>query len=379
MLLKKNKKKIIDYQIFFSALILSIFGLIVIYNFSGGNYFFNKQLISLIISVLVFFILSHLDFYFLKNKKFINTIYIFSATLLSILFLLGSAFSGAQSWFSIGVFAFQPTDFAKLSLILVLASYFSKRHSEIANFKHILISGSYAAIIFILLMLQPDFGSAFIVFLIWFGIAIVSGINKKHIFILFFSSIISLIVMWNFVFASYQKDRVMNFLNPSNDIYGTGYNANQSIITTGSGGLLGRGIGYGVQSRLDFLPESKTDFIFSSIAEEWGFIGALFIFSFFGIIFFRLIKLSSLGRTNFDSYVIVGIAIYFMSHFLIHIGIDIGLFPVTGTTLPFISYGGSHLLIEFSALAIVNGISRNNRMVSRNNLHMENTFIYNDK
>lgn len=377
-MLCSTKKKIIDYKIFLSALSLSIFGLIVIYNFSGSNYFFIKQLISLIISVVVFFVLSHLDFYFLKNRKFIKIIYIISISLLTVLFILGSAFSGAQSWFSVGIFAFQPTDFSKLSLILILSLYFSKRHSEMANFKHIIISGIYAIVIFILLLVQPDFGSAFIIFLIWFGIVIVSGINKKHVFILFFSSIAVLVFMWNFVFATYQKDRISNFINPSGDIYGTGYNANQSIIATGSGGFLGRGIGYGVQSRLDFLPESKTDFIFSSIAEEWGFVGVLFIFTFFGIIFFRLIKLSSLGRTNFDSYVIVGIAIYFMSHFLIHVGIDIGLFPVTGTTLPFISYGGSHLLIEFSALAIVNGISRNNRMVSRNNLHVENTFIYNE-
>jgi len=373
---KKNITKIIDFPIFITALLLSFFGLIVIYNFTGNNYFFTKQLISLSISVFVFFILSFFDFYFLKSKKLINLIYWFSVFLLILLFILGAAFSGAQSWFSVGLFAFQPTDLAKISLIFLLSSYFSKRHVEIANFKHIIISGLYTLIIFILLLLQPDFGSAFIVFLIWFGIIIVSGVNKKHLFILLLSAIVSVLFMWNFVFANYQKERIMNFLNPKADIYGSGYNANQSIITVGSGGLTGTGIGYGSQSRLDFLPESKTDFIFAAIAEEWGFIGVVFLFIFFGIILYRLLTKATLGRTNFDSYVIVGIAIYFMAHFLVHIGIDIGLFPVTGTTLPFVSYGGSHLLIEFTSLAIVNGLSRNSRIVSRSNLLNGTNLLY---
>jgi len=217
---KNNISKIIDFPIFITALLLSLFGLIVIYNFTGNNYFFTKQLISLSISVFVFFILSFFDFYFLKSKKLINLIYWFSVFLLILLFVLGAAFSGAQSWFSVGLFAFQPTDLAKISLILLLSSYFSKRHVEIANFKHIIISGLYTLIIFILLLLQPDFGSAFIVFLIWFGIIIVSGVNKKHLFILLLSAIVSVLFMWNFIFANYQKERIMNFLNPKADIYG---------------------------------------------------------------------------------------------------------------------------------------------------------------
>ncbi len=373
----KNKfLKIIDLHTFLLALFLSFTGLIVIYDFTGDNYFFNKQLFSLSVAVLMYFFLSFFDFNFLKSKKLINIIYFFSIILLSILLIMNKAVSGASSWFSVGIFAFQPTDLAKLSLILILSDYFSKRHIEIANFKHILISGLYALIIFILLMLQPDFGSAFIVFLIWFGFIIISGVNKKHLLLLLFSSVTILFFMWNFIFATYQKDRIVNFINPENDIYGTGYNAYQSIIAVGSGGFLGSGIGYGSQSRLDFLPESKTDFIFSAIAEEWGFIGVLFIFIFFSTIFYRLIKKSTLARTNFDSYVIAGIAIYFISHFIIHVGIDIGLFPVTGTTLPFISYGGSHLLIEFSTLAIANGLSRKNRAMPRDSLVDTGEYIF---
>jgi rod shape determining protein RodA len=154
----------------------------------------------------------------------------------------------------------------KVVLVLVLAKYFSRRHIEIARVKHIFISGLYALVPFLLVLVQPDFGSAIILFAIWFGMTIVAGISKKHLFYVFAAGIVAFIVMWTFVLHPYQKTRIKTFLHPLTDIRGAGYNAYQSTIAVGSGEILGKGIGYGTQSRLKFLPEYQTDFIFASCA-----------------------------------------------------------------------------------------------------------------
>lgn len=367
-MLFKERFKHIDFVSFISAIVLSIMGLSVIYSFVDDNSLFQKQAISLLVSIVVYFIVSNINFYFLKNSRFITFLYIFTVTLLLVLAFLGSAFSGAQSWFSFGFFAFQPTDLAKIVLVFVLAKYFYKRHIEIQKVSHLFISGTYTFVIFILLALQPDFGSAMIVFLIWFGFITIVGVPKKYIFSLFAAGAVVFFLLFNFFFAQYQKDRILTFFNPTADVLGSGYNIVQSNIALGSGQVFGKGLSYGTQIRLNFLPQDNTDFIYSAIGEEWGFVGILVLMILFLTIFTKLILKALNGRTNFESLIIYGIALYFFTHFLVHIGINLGFMPVTGTTLPFVSYGGSHLLIEFAALGLVNAISKTNREIRKDKI-----------
>ncbi|HMP67661.1 MAG TPA: rod shape-determining protein RodA [Candidatus Paceibacterota bacterium] len=361
----KSWAKDIDFILLFSVIPVIFFGLVTMYSFVDSNALFFRQIIWFFVSILTFFIFSSFDFNFLRKTNVIAWLYFGAVILLASLFVTGSVFKGAKSWFDLGLFAFQPVDLAKIILILVLAKYFSRRHIEIRNIRHIIVSGVYAAILFLFVVLQPDFGSAILIFCIWFGMVLVSGISKKHLFFVFVAGITSLLIMWNFVFADYQKARIITFIDPLHDIQGTGYNAYQSMITVGSGQLMGKGIGYGTQSRLKFLPEYQTDFIFSAFAEEWGFVGVTILFFCYGLFIFRILSNARNSSTNFESLFAVGLAVLFMSHFIIHVGMNIGLLPVTGLNLPFMSYGGTNLLISFSALGILMSMRKNSKNVRR--------------
>lgn len=337
---------------------------------SSGE-FFNKQIIWIFISASVFFIFSFIDFRFLKQTKVLVTLFLTFTSVLLILFILGKVSHGAQSWFRLGGFSFQPVDSMKLVLVLILAKYFSRRHVEIRSIKHIFISGLYALVPFILVFLQPDFGSAMVIFFIWFGMVLVSGISKMHLLAVFLTGTLVFITLWSFVFAPYQKARVASFLNPLTDIHGSGYNAFQSTIAVGSGQVVGKGLGFGTQSRLKFLPEYQTDFIFAAFTEEWGFIGATTILILFGLIIWRVLFFALLGASNFEILFGMGVAIMFMVHIIVNIGMNVGLLPVTGIPLPFMSYGGSHLLTEFAALGILMSMRRYSRPAHRDDMNNE--------
>jgi rod shape determining protein RodA len=194
---------------------------------------------------------------------------------------------------------------------------------------------------------------------------LVSGISKKHLFLVFLMGAITFGGLWLFAFKPYQKARIMTFLNPLTDIRGSGYNAYQSMIAIGSGQFFGKGIGYGTQSKLQFLPEYQTDFIFAAFAEEWGFFGVTLLLLLYGIVFWRILRISFQGGGNFEILFGLGLAILFLVHATIHIGMNIGLLPVTGNTLPFMSYGGSHLLAEFLGLGMLMGMRKNSRSVHK--------------
>jgi len=348
-------------------------GLVSMYSFVGVNNFFERQLLWIAIGSLVLFGLSLLDFRILRKTYVMLALFLSSIGLLALLFLLGSTVKGAQSWFHLGLFAFQPADPMKLVLILVLAKYFSRRHIEIAHWKHVIISGCYALIPFFLVLSQPDFGSAIVLFFIWFGMTVVSGISKKHLFLVLSTGLFTALLLWSFAFAPYQKERIKTFLHPLTDVRGAGYNAYQSTIAVGSGELLGKGIGYGTQSRLKFLPEHQTDFIFASFAEEWGFVGVSLLLLCYGIVIWRIIHAASIGATNFETLYALGLAIFFMTQLTIHIGMNMGLLPVTGQTIPFMSYGGSHLVTELAGLGILMGMGRYARVSHSEN--MKNEFL----
>ena len=361
----------IDWALFFGALAITLAGLVTMSSFVAENTFFDRQIIWISIALVVFFTASLLDYRFLRRSSVVVLLFGITTFLLVLLFVLGETTHGAQSRFNIGLFAVQPAELAKLVLIIVLAKYFARRHIAIASVKHVLISGAYGFVLFLLVFLQPDFGSAIIIASIWLGMVLVAGISRKHLVALFLLSVIAAGGMWNFGFADYQKDRILTFLNPLADIQGAGYNAYQATIAVGSGQVTGKSIGYGTQSKLQFLPEYETDFIFAAFAEEWGFVGVLLLFGLFAVVILRVLSVASHGASNFETLFGVGVAIMILSHFIVHVGMNLGLLPITGTTIPFMSYGGSHLIVEFLALGMLMGMRRYGRVVRHEDAQKE--------
>lgn len=356
----------IDWYLFFAAVAISALGLVTMYPLGGaGEGFFDRQIIWIGLALVVFFLASIPEYTFLRRTQIVTALYIAILTLLALIFVTGTIVKGAQQRFDFGLFAIQPSDPAKLVLIVVLAKYFAKRHVEIANFKHIFVSGAYAAAICGLVFLQPDFGGAIIILSIWFGMVLVAGISWKHLAFLLITGILAAGSLWTFVLQDYQKDRVLTFIHPLADIHGAGYNAYQATVAVGSGELLGKGIGFGTQSKLRFLPEYQTDFIFAAYAEEWGFVGVLIVLGLFAVVVTRTLMIASRGADNFAVLFGVGVSLMFLAHIVVHIGMNLGLLPVTGTTVPFMSYGGSHLLTEFLALGILMGLRRTARALPR--------------
>ena len=211
----------------------------------------------------------------------------------------------------------------------------------------------------VLIVRQPDIGSFIILALIWVGILIVSGIKLKHFLILTLLIIALAVYTWGFMLQDYQKSRILTFLNPELDPYGAGYNSIQSLIAVGSGGLWGNGLSQGTQSQLGFLPEAHTDFIYAAIVEELGIVVGVLILIFYGFIFFKMMKIAKRAADNFAKLVTVGVGIMFISQVGLNVGMTLGLLPITGLTLPLVSYGGSSLLLLYISLGIVNSIHIN--------------------
>jgi len=332
--------------------------LVTMYSHEGNNAFFNRQIIWILLATVALFVAMVPDYRFLRSGNIAFFLYVTTICLLLLVLVIGEITLGAQSRFDLGLFSLQPSDPAKLVLIIVLAKYFAKRHELIGDFKHIIVSGAYALMIFGLVFIQPDFGSAVILLFLWLGMVLVSGIKIRHLLTVFTLGTVVLGLMWQFVFFDYQKDRIQTFLDPLSDIQGAGYNAYQSTVAIGSGQLFGKGIGYGTQSKLLFLPEYETDFIFAAYAEEWGIFGVVLLFGLFSLVVWRLLVHAVEGASNFERLFAAGVCILLVTHFFVHIGMNIGLLPVTGTTIPFLSYGGSHLFTEFIAVGMVMAMAR---------------------
>lgn len=347
-----------DIVLFFAVLGLSLMGLVTMYSHAGDNQFFDRQLIWIVIAAVGLLVAAVPDYRFLRTGNTAFFLYLTIVALLILVLFVGEVTLGAQSRFDLGLFSFQPSDPAKLVLIVVLAKYFAKRHELIGDFRHIFISGIYTLVVFGLVFIQPDFGSAIILFFVWLGMVLVSGIKFRHLLTVFLLGTVTFGGMWQFVFFDYQKERIATFLDPLADIQGAGYNAYQSTVAIGSGELFGKGIGYGTQSKLLFLPEYETDFIFAAYAEEWGLVGVVLLFVLFGTVIWRLLTHAVAGATNFERLFAAGVSVLFIAHFFVHIGMNIGLLPVTGTTIPFLSYGGSHMLTEFLAVGMVISMGR---------------------
>lgn len=331
---------------------------------TGAFFLFKKQVIFAAIGLILLFLFSLMDYRFLRNYPIIIlTLYVVSVALLILLFVFSDKTRGAISWFHfnspIGSLGFEPVEITKFTLIALLSKYFSSRHADFGLIKHIFISGFYFFIPAILVLLQPDLGSTALIIIIWVGIMLASGIRMRHLAALLLVFIIFAGIGWKFFLKDYQRARILTFLAPKSDPLGRGYNVAQSIIAIGSGGFWGKGLGHGSQSQLNFLPEQHTDFIWATIAEEWGFFGISLILVIWGIIFWRLFLIMINATTNFARLFIFGFTLLLLSHISINIGMNLGFFPVTGISLPLLSYGGSNLITTLITFGIVQNIKIN--------------------
>ena len=341
--------------------ILLVMGIGLITNFPMEGFstdsLFFKQLIFTGIATGILLLFSMNTYTVLKGPFVSSILFLGSIGVLGALLLFGQEINGAKSWFTFGAIALQPVEFVKIILIIVLARYFTSRHIHIHHIRHVLVSLALSGIVFLLVFKQPDLGSSVILLAIWAGVIGISGVSKKHIIALLVCAIAGALLTWQFM-PQYQRERVLSFAAPLENLQTSGYTAYQSKIAIGSGGIFGKGIGAGTQSKLGFLPLYESDFVYSAFAEEWGFIGTIVLLTLYTIIGWRLLYHATHGRTNFETLFAIGVFIFIFSHIVLHIGVNTGIFPVTGITLPFMSYGGSHLIAEALAIAMVLGMAR---------------------
>ncbi len=355
----------LDWTLLAPAFVLSLLGLLTMNTFGQGASLAPRQMLWVGVGCALYFALSALDLRALRRTEVVTSLYVISVVLLALVLVVAHPVMGARAWFTLGPVSFQPADLAKLALIALLAKYLSRRHVEIGDFRHILVSGAYVAVPVLLILVEPDLGNAIIFSTLWLGMMLISGISKKHLAVIFCAAAIVGTLLWFGGMKPYQRQRILSFINPAQNIRGSGYNAYQAKIAIGSGQLFGKGIGYGTQTTLRFLPEYQTDFIFAAFAEEWGFAGIVLLLALYALLFVRLAQIARSAATNFDAFFTLGVLILFAAHVAIHSGISLGLLPVTGTTIPFMSSGGSHLMLEFGLLGIVTSLAHFGRTVAR--------------
>lgn len=318
---------------------------------------FWQQFIWFLIGFGIILAFSFIDWRPLINYRWlIFGIYAASILLLIATFIFAPSIRHTRSWIVLGPVQLQTSEFAKLALIILLSVFFAKRHVGIARLGVLLKSFLYFAVPAGLVLMQPDLGSTIIIFSIWVGFLLVSGISWRH---LVAGGLILLVLVglgWKFFLADYQKERILAFVNPSYDPLGVNYSVIQSKIAVGSAGFFGKGYGQGTQVQLGFLPAPATDFIFSSFTEEWGLLGGFLVIGVFIFLLLRIIKIGLTCQNNFSKLICLGTAIMFLAQFMINMGSTLGMLPVIGVTFPFFSYGGSSILANAILVGIIQSV-----------------------
>lgn len=345
-----------DWFLVGSAFVLLIAGLLTL--FSAAPQFFIPQISWVVAALIIGATVSFIDLRPLVSYRwFIIAVYFFGLALLIATAFFGPVIRNARSWLVVGPAQFQTSEFMKLALIVLYSYYFAKEHIGIARAGNLLRSFLYLAIPAWLVFRQPDLGSALILFFIWAGFLFVSGIPWRHIVVGIIIAAILSSVAWTFFLKDYQRERIVGFLNPAHDPLGVNYSVIQAKIAIGSAGLWGKGFRQGTQVQLGFLPEPQSDFAFAAFVEEWGLLGALVVLGFFSLLIFRIVTIGARSESNFFRLFALGTAILFITQFVLNIGSALGLLPVTGVPFPFLSYGGSSLLINMILLGVVVGMT----------------------
>jgi len=345
--------------------ILIFFGLAAIYSVAlsqeGGDFLtVKKQAVALGIGLVCFFFLSSTSYLFFRSQAFF--LYLLGIVLLIGVLWFGTTIRGTTGWFDLGWFSFQPVEYMKVALTAALAAYYQQQAKRFLGGKEIFKSILLVLPPVVLALLQPDLGSALLLCGLWFVLSLFAGMRRRHILYLLVIGVVIGVSAWFFFLADYQQARILTFLDPSLDPLGQGYNVTQAMIGIGAGGWFGSGLGFGSQSQLKFIPESQTDFIFAVIAEELGFVGACVLLGAFALLFYRLFVIAHRCRDAFGQYLLLAIGSVLFLQFVVNVGMNIGLLPVTGLGLPFVSYGGSSLVFYLGMMGLVQSVAIRSRV-----------------
>lgn len=351
-----------DWSLFLLPVLLTIFGVVVIFSITYGSKstIATDQITYTIVGLILAISLSFFDYRSLKNLYLI--IYLVGIGLLILVLLIGSSSFGATRWIDLYVFKLQPSELFKLVTIIFLAKLFSDWGNDFDWRKLLTVIGAIGAPL-LLILIQPDLGTTSVVFVVTLVLLFTSPLKKIYLVIGLAIMIALSPVAWHFL-KPYQKHRIEAFINPSIDPQGTGYNVSQSKIAIGSGGLLGTGLGKGSQSQLNFLPVAHTDFIFAGAAEATGFIGSTFLFVLLMTLIFRVINVAKVAKDDFGMYIAVGVGTMFLFQVLVNVGMNLGIMPVTGIPLPFVSYGGSAMLLNMTCIGLLQSIYMRHRKIN---------------
>lgn len=363
----KNKK--LDYPLLITFILLVIIGLLMVYSasnivasykYNDSFYFLKRELLFALIGVILMYIIIKIDIN--KILKHTTLIFIISVLLLILVLIpgIGVLRGGARSWIGFGSFSFQPAEFVKLAIIFLLAKYLSKHEQDLNKFSNFLGILLIIFLVFGLIMLQPDFGTGIVLVISCMLLLFCSGAPLKYFIILIIIGIIGIIIL--IVSAPYRLERIIAFLDPWSDPLGSGFQTIQSLYAISPSGIFGLGYNKSMQKHF-FLPEPQNDFIFAIICEEMGLIGGFIVIFLFGFLIYRIFKIASRLNNEHYKYICYGIALIYFTQIFINLGVVIGLLPVTGVTLPIISYGGSSLVLSMVMIAIVLNISSYQELV----------------
>lgn len=350
----------VDWTLGTATITLTSIGLVAIYGIGISQspadlFLFHKQFATFVIGILLATAFIFLDYRYLRSYGLL--LYIGGALLLVLVLFFGVTVNNTQGWFRVGSLSFQPVEIAKITLAVYLAALFSRKSHKRLSWKifgtSFLATAGYSALV----LFQPDFGSAMVLFVIWGVLAAFSGLPRHAWLIIPIALLLVGGLTWSFALEPYQKARIESFLNPELDPRGSGYNAIQARIAIGSGGLLGKGIGEGSQARLRFLPAAATDFIFAVVGEELGFFGVVFILGLFGLIMYRFIRLGYESEDEFASLLLIGLGSIFLVHMSVNAGMNLGIMPITGIPMPFLSAAASYLLVSFIAIGLAESVA----------------------
>lgn len=355
--------KRLDFSFILVILTLNLVGLINLYSATHGPH--AKEIGSLFISQLVwlsagwsiFFITTFFDYTFIRRVS----VLIYGLNLLAIVFVtfFGKVALGAQRWIDFGFFRYQPSETMKVALLILLAKILAQRTTlnQGMGIKHLFLPLVLVLIPVIFIIEQPDLGTALMLLAIGGSMILFTKVRKSILILGIVSALVALPILWNFVLHDYQKNRIYTFLSPSNDPRGSGYNSIQSKIAVGSGQFLGKGFRKGTQSQLEFLPERHTDFIFSVLSEEFGFVGSFLTIGLFCILFALGVRIAMQAKDKYGALLVMGVLFYIFWHMFVNIGMVIGLLPIVGVPLPLLSYGGSSLITTMAGLGIVSSVA----------------------
>lgn len=348
-----------DALLLTGTILLLLLGLIILYSLGikarqvSNQLDTSRQIIYAVIGVILMFIAAKNDYKILKNYS--KGLYIFMIVTLLAVELFGVTRLGATRWIALGPFQFQPSEVAKLIMVVVLAKFYGSSYNYTAQPGYFLRSLLLLLPPLVLVLIQPDLGTALVLLGVWLVMTLSTKVKKRYVFGLIGAGVLMIPLIYPRL-ATYQQQRVATFLNPAADPAGTGYNVNQAIIAVGSGGWFGQGLGSGSQSQGNFLPSSHTDFIFAVLAEKLGFIGALVCITLFVLVISRIFVDGTKSQDRFGSLLCIGIGTMFLLHMFINIGMNLGIMPVTGIPLPFISAGGTSLMVSLLSIGIVQSV-----------------------